>query len=94
MKFYEWHKINVQRAAGIGNGHTGQFPTEYAGDVNAVLLQKTAAELQAFRRIVVSADEKDLHLQLRQFSQKCIEQRDSICRRNGFVVDVAGKEHP
>ena len=59
----------------------------------AALRHKPAAKRHALRRVVVSADEKDLEVPLGQAHQKVVQQRHSLSGGYGLVVDIPGNHH-
>ena len=60
----------------------------HPGYVKPLPLQQSAGKVKPLRRIVISADDQDIHIQVCQFPDKFIKNSHCLRRGDAFVINV------
>lgn len=74
-RFYKGQQIEVHRAVLVSQGQGLYLAMIDRGQVDTAALHQPPAKSHALRRVMVSADEKDLELPFSQAHQEIIQQR-------------------
>ena len=64
------------------------IPVIHRRKMYAAFAHQPAAKRQAFRRVVIAADDEDLHFPRRKLHQKFVKNADRLRGRHRFVVDI------
>ena len=88
----EGNEVDVHLAPPILQGVVPDGSVVYRRDPNAAPLHQLMPEGHPLRRIVVSADQEHRDVLRRHGGEKIVHQTHRLCRRDGFVVHVAGNQ--
>ena len=92
-RLQEGQQIDLHRAVPVCQPERSHPAVIHRGQMDAAALHQPPAEGEAFRGVVVAADEEHLITALRKTHQEIIQQRHRLGGRHRFVVDVPGDQN-
>jgi len=88
----EWQQPEVHRAAVILQGHRRHLAVIDRSDVDPPALHEAVGKGEAFRRVVVAADQQHRQGPVRQLDEKIVQQRHRLRGGDVLVIDVSRDE--